>query len=112
MIENPLLVTLLEYTATIIGVVGILLIVYVSLVSAARIIKIELSEKKRFVPYEHVKRIFIQKIILALDFFVAADLILLSIVSDMQEIFSLALIVGIRTVLSWSLSRESHLHKE
>jgi uncharacterized membrane protein len=30
----------------------------------------------------------------------------------MEEIISIAFIVAIRTVLSWSLSREVHLHKE
>lgn len=92
--------------------IGILTIIYAVIYTLYKIIWIEAKHKKRFHPYEHAKRNLIQKIIFALDFFVAADLIKLSIVSTMQEIFEIALIVAIRTVLSWSLSKEVHLHEE
>jgi uncharacterized membrane protein len=102
----------LTLVSELISGVGILIIIFGVLNALYRIVKIEAINKKRFHAYEHTKRVLIQKIIFALDFFVAADLIKLAIVTKPEQIFSIALIVAIRTVLSWSLSREVHLHKE
>lgn len=91
---------------------GIAFIIFAVSHSIYSVVKIEVFHSKRFHKYEHTKRTLIQKIIFALDFFVAADLIRLAISSDFTEILTIAVIVAIRTVLSWSLSREIHLHKE
>ena len=96
----------------IIGFFGIMVIIFAVAHSIYRIIKIEVFHDKRFHQYEHTKRTLIQKMIFALDFFVAADLIKLTVLSDLMDIIAIAVIVAIRTVLSWSLSREVHLHKE
>ena len=103
---------LLNILSLIIGAVGMLILIYGVLHAVYRIIKIEAIHRKRFHHYEHAKRVFSQKIIFALDFFVAADLIRLAVAVDLEEIVTIAFIVAIRTVLSWSLSREVHLHKE
>ena len=98
--------------STIIEIFGILLIIFAVAHSIYRIIKIEVFHDKRFQEYENTKRTLIQKIILALDFFVASDLITLAFASTLFEIVNIALIVAIRTVLSWSLSKEIPLHRE
>jgi len=103
---------LLLIISEIIGLVGIVVIIFAVTHSAYRIIRIEIFHDKRFHEYEHTKRTLIQKMIFALDFFVAADLIKLAVLSDLMDIIAIAVIVAIRTVLSWSLSREVHLHKE
>ena len=103
---------LLLILSEIIGMVGILVIIFAVSHSVYRIIKIEVLHDKRFHEYEHTKRTLIQKMIFALDFFVAADLVKLAVLSELTDIISIAVIVAIRTVLSWSLSREVHLHKE
>jgi uncharacterized membrane protein len=108
----PILETALETASLAIGAVGVLILLYGVFHAVYRIIKIEAIHRKRFHHYEHAKRIFAQKIIFALDFFVAADLLRLAVAVNMDEIMSIAFIVAIRTVLSWSLSREVHLHKE
>ena len=108
----PALETALENISIAIGLVGVLILFYGALHAIYRIIKIEAVHRKRFHHYEHAKRVFAQKIIFALDFFVAADLLRLAVAVSMEEIVSIAFIVAIRTVLSWSLSREVHLHKE
>jgi uncharacterized membrane protein len=78
-----------------------------------RIVKIEATRcKQRFLEYENTKRILIQKLIFGLDFLVAADLLRLVVVTTMEEIIQIALIVAIRSVLAWSLSKEVHLHEE
>ena len=102
----------LDLVSLLIGAIGVLSIIYATFYTVYKVLKIEFTPGKRFHNYEHTKRTFIQKIILALDFFVAADLIRLSIVAGVDEIMSIAIIVAIRTILSWSLGREIHLHKE
>ncbi len=92
--------------------IGILLIVFAVFHSVYRIARIEVLHDKRFHEYEHTKRTLIQKIIFALDFFVSADLIRLAVLFEFEDILTVAVIVAVRTVLSWSLSREIHLHKE
>jgi uncharacterized membrane protein len=92
--------------------IGVLIIIFAIAHSTYRIAKIEIFHDKRFHKYEHTKRTLIQKIIFALDFFVSADLIRLAVLSDFTDILTVAVIVAVRTVLSWSLSREIHLHKE
>lgn len=103
---------LINIISLVIGAMGVLVVLYGVVHAIYRVIKIEAIPGKRFHQYEHVKRIFSQKMILALDFFVAADLIRLAVAVTMEEIVAIAFIVAIRTVLSWSLSREVHLHKE
>ena len=106
-IADPLLIV-----SYLIEAVGIFLIIFAVSHSSYRIIRTEIFHDKRFHRYEHAKRILIQKIIFALDFFVSADLIRLAVLSDFNDIVTVAVIVAVRTVLSWSLSREIHLHKE
>ena len=92
--------------------IGLLLIIFAVSHSVFNIARIEVFHDKRFHKYEHTKRNLIQKIIFALDFFVSADLIRLAVLSDFSDIITVAMIVGVRTILSWSLSKEVHLHKE
>ncbi len=108
----PEISALLDIISLIISAIGILIIIYGVSNATYRIVRTEFFHEKRFKQYEHTKRILIQKIILALDFFVAADLIRLMVAVTMDELLSIALIVAIRTVLSWSLSREVELHEE
>lgn len=105
-------IDLLLLLSEIIGMIGVFVILFAVGHSGYRIIRIEVLHDKRFHEYEHTKRTLIQKMIFALDFFVAGDLIRLAVVSDIMDIITIAVIVAIRTVLSWSLSREVHLHKE
>ena len=106
------IVPALQIISEIIVAFGITLLIYAVLLTVYRTIKTETAKDKKFNQYEHTKRILTQKMILALDFFVAADLIQLALVSSLSEILSIAFIVAIRTVLSWSLGKEVHLHKE
>src|SRR5574337_1722531 len=91
---------------------GLLVVIYSALKSVYRIVRIELFHDKRFSKLENTKRSLIQMIVFSLDFFVVADLIRLALLSDLLDILKIAIIVAIRTVLAWSLSREVHLHKE
>jgi uncharacterized membrane protein len=113
MIEYPAEAeTALLVISFILEVFGLLIIIYTCAKAIYRILRIEIFHEKRFAKYENVKRSLIQKIIFSLDFFVAADLIRLALLSDFLDIFKIAIIVAIRTVLAWSLGKEIHLHKE
>lgn len=105
-------VPFLWLVSDVIALVGIFIIVYAVFLTLYRMARIEVLHEKRFHQYEHTKRVLTQKIVLALDYFIAADLIQLALVTYFEEILNIALIVAIRTVLSWSLSREVHLHRE
>lgn len=98
--------------SALIEAIGVLIIIFAVSHSTYRLLRIEIFHDKRFHQYEHTKRTLIQKIIFALDFFVSADLLRLAALSDFSDIMTVAVIVAVRTVLSWSLSREIHLHKE
>jgi uncharacterized membrane protein len=105
------IITALELFALFLEAIGVLLVIYGSLLAISKLIQIEIKHKKKFHPYEHAKRIFIQKMIFGLDFFVAADLLRL-VNPTVERIITIGAIVVIRTILSYSLSREIHLHKD
>ncbi len=56
--------------------------------------------------YNAVRREYTKKISLALEFFVANDLVKTILEPSLNQIIIVAFIVGIRTVVGWSLSRE------
>lgn len=101
-----------DLIALALNLAGALLVVYGSTQAFIKILKVELTHAKKFHSYENTKRTYVQKLILALDFFVAADLLKLVVMPNMEEIILIALIVAIRTLLNYSLSKEIHLHKE
>ncbi len=103
---------LLSIVSLVIEALALLFLIVAVFHSLYRILRIEVFHDKRFHEYEHTKRTLIQKVIFALDFLVAADLIRLAILFEFMDILKVALIVAMRTMLSWSLSKEIHLHKE
>ena len=108
----PGIVQGLEYFALFLDAIGVMLIIYGSLLAVFGLITAELRHPKKFHKYEHTKRVLIQKLIFGLDFFVSADLLRLVAAPSMDEVLAIGAIVVIRTILSYSLSREIHLHKE
>lgn len=62
-----------------------------------------LSEKN----YRFVRNIFVHRIILALDFFIVADLIKLAFANSVQILLQILLIVIIRGVFSYVLLKEA-----
>lgn len=105
-------VMIFEFLATFLSVAALVFLIHGALGAMVAVYRIEFFGKKRFHPLEHTKRRLIQKMIFALDFFVIADLIRLAFMDFLADIVQIALIVTVRTVLSWSLGREIHLHKE
>ncbi|MCI0503267.1 DUF1622 domain-containing protein [Candidatus Micrarchaeota archaeon] len=108
----PPVTDLLSLLSLIIESSALILLIAAVVHSLYRILRIEVFHNKRFHEYEHTKRTLIQKVIFALDFLVVADIIRLAILFEFMDILKVALIVVMRTMLSWSLSKEIHLHKE
>lgn len=93
--------------------IGIALIIAGAIIAVIKIFKIEFGKiKKRFLQYENVKRIFVQKMIFGLDFFIAGDILRTVLTPGLEELARLGVIVVIRTILSFFLGKEIHLHRD
>lgn len=62
---------------------------------------------KKSSDYNLIRADFTSKIVLALEFFIAADLIRTVIQPTLDEVIILAVIVAIRTVVGYSLDKEA-----
>ena len=83
---------------------GALVIFYGGLRAIIGVIKIEVL--KREINYNDVRIDFTPKILIGLEFFVAADLIKSILVPSLEQVIILAILVAIRTVVGFSLNRE------
>lgn len=84
---------------------GAILIIYGGLRAIFRVFKVELWKKSS--NYNSIRIDFTSKIVLALEFFIAADLIKTIIQPTLNEVIVLAVIVAIRTVVGYSLDKEA-----
>ena len=103
------LVNIFEVVYLILGAVGVAVIVWGALLTIFRLIKLELKRLKYKTVYrkrELVRYLFASYLILALEFFIAADIIKTVIHPSFEEIAILASIVAIRTVISYFLEKE------
>ncbi len=89
---------------TVFEIVGAIIIFYGSARAVAEIVT---SGIRREPPgYSAIRREYTKKISLALEFFVANDLVRTILEPSLNQVIVLAFIVGIRTVVGWSLSQE------
>ncbi len=95
---------LINAIVTVFEAVGALIIFYGS---ARAVVEIVASAVHRRPPsYSAIRREYTKKISLALEFFVANDLVRTILEPSLNQAIVLAFIVGIRTVVGWSLSQE------
>ena len=83
---------------------GAILVFYGGIRAAIRVISKELL--KRSYEYSDIRLDFTNKIVLALEFFIAADLIKSILQPTLNDVIILAVIVAIRTVVGYSLNSE------
>ncbi len=98
-----------EYLYIIIGTVGVAIIVWGVALTVFRLLKLEFSRFKHKSIYrerESVRHQFASYLLLALEFLIAADIIITVIHPSFEEIAILASIVAIRTVISYFLEKE------
>lgn len=108
---------LIEYTVLALEIIITIIIIIIVGITLANLFKIMLStfmnkeekEQRREYVGQLVRRM-LRGLLISLDFLVAADLLKSILVPSLTELATLAIIVAIRIVLSWSLSKEIESH--
>ena len=105
---------IIEYLSFGIGVVGVSVIIWgtlLSMISLVRLEAIQIRGKTKCHKREMVRHHFGSYILLGLEFLIAADIVNTIIKKpSLREVAILGSIVVIRTILSFFLSRELSLH--
>jgi uncharacterized membrane protein len=83
---------------------GALIIFYGGIRAVANVLNIEILRKDK--SYNDIRLDFTSKIVLGLEFFIAADLIKSILEPTFDQLIVLAIIVAIRTVVGYSLTHE------
>ena len=99
----------IEYIVIIIEIiVGILVsaIVIISIANLVRLLLSKLRKDQRQVYIHNIVARMLRGLLIALDFLIAADLLQTILDPTLEETAVLALIVVLRILLSWSLSKE------
>ncbi len=96
--------TIVTFVASILSYFGAIIIFYGGIRAAIGVISIEIL--KRNTNYNDVRLDFTPKILIGLEFFIAADLIKTILEPNFNQVVILAIIVAIRTVVGFSLNRE------
>lgn len=104
MIDFPAFFTFINYVSLVLVMIGSAIIIY----GAARATVGIVAKGLKKIPDSemHIRGLFSQKIIFGLDFFIAADILSSVVTPNLNDLTLLAVVVGIRTVLSYFLSRE------
>lgn len=97
-------VTFVSIVANVLSYFGAIVIFYGGIRAIIGVIKIEVIRQK--IEYNDVRLDFTPKIVIGLEFFIAADLIKTILEPNLNQVVILAVIVAIRTVVGFSLNRE------
>ena len=104
---------LVGYTVTALEIIITIIIIVVVGITLANLIKIMLStlvnkeeKEKRREYIGQLVRHMLRGLLISLDLLVAADILKSFLVPSVTELITLAIVVAIRIVLSWSLSKE------
>ncbi len=96
---------IINICAAILGFAGAVLIIYGGFRAIIRVLLLEFS-KPEF-SYNQIRREFTDKIVFGLEFLIASDILSTLLSPTQQELINLAVVVVIRTVLGYFLSREA-----
>lgn len=102
-----------EYIVLIIEIIVGIVVTAIVIVSLASLIKLFISKIKRDQRQVYVREIvtrMLRGLLIALDFLIAADLLMTILDPSIEETAVLALIVVLRILLSWSLSKEIEMN--
>jgi uncharacterized membrane protein len=109
---------LIEYAVLALEIIITIIIIIIVGITLAHLFKVLFSRlrrehEERQQRREHIGQIvrrMLRGLLISLDFLVAADLLKSILVPSLSELASLAFIVAIRILLSWSLSKEIESH--
>jgi uncharacterized membrane protein len=104
---------IVEYMVVIIEIIVGILIAGIVIITLAKLVKLLLSkirkEQRQVYVHKLVARM-LRGLLIALDFLIAADLLETILDPTLEETAVLALIVVLRILLSWSLSKEIEMN--
>lgn len=103
-----IVIAVFDWAALVLSFLGGCIIIFGAIYATFHLV-LEILGKKhkgRGLNIDHIRIEFGRNIVLALEFFIAADIIESFVVPDYYEIGLLAVLVLIRTVLSYFLNRE------
>ena len=106
---------LLEYISLTMGGIGLAVILWGALLGLSRFVRLELRQFRQAVPLkerEEIRHLFGYYLLLGLEFLVVADIVHTILTPTLQELGVLAAIVGIRTVISFSINWELNQSKK
>ena len=95
---------IIYYVSYSLALFGAILVFYGGLRAAIKVLSKELL--RRSYEYNDIRLDFTNKIVLGLEFFIAADLIKSILQPTLNDVIVLAVIVAIRTVVGYSLNTE------
>jgi uncharacterized membrane protein len=103
--ELPAFLDLIYYFWLILAVAGAVLIIYGGLKAIVKLIALEI--RKGSYTYNQIRRELTDKIVFGLEFLIAADILTTITTPSQEELINLGVIVVIRTVLGYFLSKET-----
>jgi uncharacterized membrane protein len=99
-----ILETFIGIVETVIGVFGALFIVYGAVIAIYQLLMQEVRIRK--LSYHRIRLVFTTRLLIGLEFFVAADLLRTILQPTFQDLAVLGALVAIRTVVAYFLGRE------
>lgn len=99
----------LSFFETFLTIVGLGLVVYGGVLAAVEIFLHEIGRKS--FSYSYIRRQFTNKILFGLEFLIAADIILTVRRPTLDDVLLLGVIVVVRTILGYFLTKEVEEYK-
>ena len=103
--DLPTIFDIIHTCALVLGFAGAVLIIYGGFRAIIRVILLEFS--KPAFTYNQIRREFTDKIVFGLEFLIAGDILATLLSPTQQDLINLAVVVVIRTVLGYFLSKEA-----
>ncbi|MDD1684228.1 MAG: DUF1622 domain-containing protein [Methanoregula sp.] len=103
--ELPAVLDIIYYFWLILAVAGAVLIIYGGLKAIVKLIALEI--RKGSYTYNQIRRELTDKIVFGLEFLIAADILTTITTPSQEELINLGVIVTIRTILGYFLSKET-----
>lgn len=103
--DVPTVFDIIHLCAVILGYAGAVLIIYGGFRAIIKVLFFEFSRPA--FTYDQIRREFTDKIVFGLEFLIAGDILSTLLSPTQQDLINLAVVVVIRTVLGYFLSKET-----
>ncbi len=103
--QLPAFFEIIYFFALLLGIAGAALIIYGGLKAIVKVIILEF--RKGSYTYNVIRRELTDKIVFGLEFLIAADILTTITTPSQEELINLAVVVVIRTILGYFLSKEA-----